>query len=519
MAIGTGTAIALSALVGAAGSAYSANRAKSAAERGSQSTGHTRLVPSDNTAGHIDRWLSNLQDIFTQRQDAGPQYFPGQIPGGGPSGLTNDLIRQLAEAEFLNTGFGGTIRDYMQGQLGNPTGLTQDAYNAISGYRPAYHDAAIQLLFSGDPIINEYISSRMSGGGFAGGGGAGAGGALDPGSIPGLGEPTNEYDRSVLAGDFLDLEANPFLQEIADTIRRESMESFENVDVPSLTSDFIGARRYGSNAFGQMQTNALEETMEAIAGSLAGLYGQNYQLERGLQDSAAGRLSALDQALIGSATSRANAGTAANAAIAQARERALLDAFGLRTQGLGLGANLISDLQSGDLSRLGMMLNAAQNDQAFQLGLLGEANANLGLEGSALAQALSGSSAADAQRAAGSWRRYQQAMDRWNYERDFPVTNSLQMLDVLKDFGATFGTHETHNTQAIPYTGQSAWQAGLLGGMGGALMGPSLKNAFSGGKNKSTSNVPDYEVGPDYFGTPNQSNVNWWDLMSTYGQR
>ena len=447
------------AVIGALGSYLSAD---AASDQPRSNMGHSRLVPSANTSGHIDRIMQEYMLEMDRRKNAGPQYFPGKPPGGGPSGQTTGMIDNLWNADWMNTGYGGSLRDYTQGQLGKVSNLQQQAFDAASGFNPRYYDDLIQqgANFS-NAGIEDYIQSRMRG---SGGGGGGTPIRIDNEAL-GLGEATNDYDRSVLAGDFLSPDSNPWISEYADVIRQQGMETL----VPQAKAAAAGARRYGSGAFAQQENEAYAD----INDDITGLYYSNYENERGRQEGAAGRLSNLDQSKVSAGASMANAQTAASASRANARESALASLLGTygnqQLQGLGIASELARAFNSDSLDAIGLMQTGAAQDNAWQAALIDGMNKNLGMELGSRQSALQGNQQADAQRAAGANSRYLAEMDRFNYERDFQMNNYLQMLDVLGRFGSQFGTQETNNIQSPPNI--NPWANALAGGFTGYQAG------------------------------------------------
>ena len=497
------TASIVAAALAAGGTAYSANQQKKAAESASQpKVIDNAVLPYDSTRGHLDRYIDGFVGSQDQYRQNGPRFYQGQMPGGGQSQGTRDAYAGLEG--IMDEGLGATIQEYIGSSLGQPTGLTQDAYNQTSNYQPAYYDSLIQGLAGGglaqDPYLQQLIerglaggaTSNANGGGFGGGGGGG-GGAVAA-DFSGLGEPTNDWMREVLDGEFLNAD-NPAVAELLDSIGREGLETYTQSVVPQIDADFNRAGRFGSGAYAQAQGIANEEYQETVGQQKAGVLNSNFQSERDRMLSALGMLNSLDQSKIASATALAGQGTSANIAGANrssqeglAREGMLLEAIlgnaGMRMDGLGMASDLTDSLYGRDNDRLSLLHGAAANDQDYQLGLLGAGNTNLGIEAGAQTAALGARSSGDASRNANAWQRWGIQNDRFNRANTWDLDSYRDGADFLTRIGSAFpqGNGSTSGVYQ-PYTDPAV--AGLLSGVGtyGASGGFSGGNSGGGGKN------------------------------------
>ena len=114
-----------------------------------------------------------------------------------------------------------------------------------------------------------------------------------------LGEAQN-FLTSVLQGQGLSPESNPFLAATISSAQRPLIEAFQNIGLPNLISQFTGAGQRvqpgGSSAFDRAGAIASGGLMNALADISTNLSGQNFQAERARQTQAVTQASQLQSA-------------------------------------------------------------------------------------------------------------------------------------------------------------------------------------------------------------------------------
>lgn len=477
----------IAAAVIAAGTAYAANEKKKAAKEAAKPVEtHSEVSPYGDVRGHLTRYIDGfIESTDTLRQN-GPQFYQGQMPGGGLSGGTQDAIAALEG--IMDSGLGADIQSFISNQMGSPTGLTQQAFDAAESYQPAYYDQLITGLMGGagqSPYLQQFIESGFgtlgstaSSGGSSGGGGVG----INFDDLL-LGEPTNDWHRAVLDGEFLNAD-NPEVAALLDSIRNEAAETYERGVVPQIDSEFNRAGRFGSNAYATAQALANEEYNESVGQQVSGVLNDNFQSERDRMLQAVALLNSLDQTKIGAGVDLAGINSQASSAAASrqsnemlAQQGMLLEAIlgeaGLRMDGMNLAGTLTDSLYGRDNDRLSIMSQTAANDQNYQLGLLGAGNDNLNLEIGALGEALGARASGDASRNSAAWNRWNINNDRFNKALTWDQDTYRDGADFLTRIGSAFpeGSNTAPGTYT-PYTDPA---------VAGALAGGS---SYMGGKNQ-----------------------------------
>lgn len=96
----------------------------------------------------------------------------------------------------------------------------------------------------------------------------------------------SEQMLKTIRGDYLNPDSNPYLAATYKAASRPMVEQFRDATMPGIDSSFIKSGRYGSGAYADQQQKA-QDVLGRNLGELAtGIYGQNYQQERGRQDQA-----------------------------------------------------------------------------------------------------------------------------------------------------------------------------------------------------------------------------------------
>lgn len=99
---------------------------------------------------------------------------------------------------------------------------------------------------------------------------------------------TSDYFHSVMNGDFLG--ANPYLSGAMDAADSATTRNFNTAVMPQLASQFSLAGRYGSGAQSQGISDASNNLATQLSNTNAGIMNQNYQFERGNQQTVGGML-------------------------------------------------------------------------------------------------------------------------------------------------------------------------------------------------------------------------------------
>lgn len=108
------------------------------------------------------------------------------------------------------------------------------------------------------------------------GAGNAAGGAASGGANP--------YTPQALGNPFT-YTPNPYLGEMANTIRQQVTDNLQRNILPGIGSAAMAAGGYGGSRQGVVEANALKDANTGLSGALSNLYGQDYNsaMSRGLQ--------------------------------------------------------------------------------------------------------------------------------------------------------------------------------------------------------------------------------------------
>lgn len=222
---------------------------------------------STNTIQNADPWagaqpfiLDILQRANAQANKPPPQFFPGQtVAGMAPETLQSQQmavqravagspLEQAAQAENLRT---------VQGQ-----------YLGLSPAQPLWNTTMQGQFLNANPNIP--FLNQSTGGQFLNA------------------SPNTQFLNSTMSGDFLG--TNPFLDATFAKAARPVTQQFTDVALPGIASMFSAAGRYGSGAQQDAVTNASDVLGRTLGDLATGIYGQNYQFERGLQQQASQQL-------------------------------------------------------------------------------------------------------------------------------------------------------------------------------------------------------------------------------------
>jgi hypothetical protein len=402
-----------------------------------------------------------------------PQFYPGQTYVG-PSQTTQQAM-QMAQQRALS---GSPL---VQGAQ-QTAGALQTAVNpALGGFADVFNRSMFnpgQNMYSGlaggqfADTQNMQRANQLYGQAGAGDPSAGFYQAMQSGQMQNAATPMAGQTAS---GAYLG--GNPFFQGAFNPAARAAEQQYSDA-MQRVNSQASQAGRYGSNAMGQLQDRATGAFAQALTDTAGKLAYENYGQERGLQESAIGRLGALSQQDIANRMSGAQGLTAGSQQTLANQMAAMQASAGLSQQDIsnrmaGAGA-LTQGYQAGlgnQLQAMGGMAGTAGQDYARQLQAAG------------MAPGLAGQDYADIQRLMDlgqTQESYQEmsladAMNRFNFEQMQPY-NKLQSY-----LSASYGAPQGMQTTQPIYRNQfgSAIGGGLtglalggpLGGLGGAALG------------------------------------------------
>lgn len=89
------------------------------------------------------------------------------------------------------------------------------------------------------------------------------------------GPPANPYTPQPLGNPFT-YTPNPYLGEMAGTIRQQVTDNLQRNILPGIGSAAVAAGGYGGSRQGVVEANALKDANTGLSGALSNLYGQDY---------------------------------------------------------------------------------------------------------------------------------------------------------------------------------------------------------------------------------------------------
>ena len=353
--------------------------------------------------------LSEAQRLY---QAGGPQYYPGQTYVG-PSQTTQRGLQALEQRAMQ----GNPLVGAAQGAVG---GAIQGQQNpAAQMYSNIYGQAGVNPT-------NQFYTGLMGG----------------------TQNPAMAGTQATASGQFLS--GNPFFQGAFAPAAQAAAQQFQTAlgDIGSAASK---AGRYGSGAMGTLQDRASGQLAKSLSDTAGQLAYQNYAQERGLQESAQGRLAGLSQQDIANRMAAAQ-GLGGNYQQALATQ---LAATG------GVGSTFASDVGR-QLTAAGMAPALAQSDYQDIQNLLAAGQAREGYTGQ--------QTAAD--------------VARFNFQQNAPQQNLANFLSgVYGNPMATMrgttqsGSADTSTLQNV--LGTAATFGGLYKNLGGSTGISNLWNAGS----------------------------------------
>jgi hypothetical protein len=275
--------------------------------------------------------LTEAQRLY---QAGGPQYYAGQT-FVSPSQTTQTGLQALEQ----------------RATMGNP--LLGAAQGAVQGAIQGQQNPAAQMYAN---IYGQAASNPSN--------------QFFTGLMGGTQNPAMAGTQATASGQFLS--GNPFFQGAFNPAAQAATQQFQTAigDIGSAASK---AGRYGSGAMGTLQDRASSQLAKSLSDTAGQLAYQNYAAERGMQESAQGRLGALAQQNIANQMAGATG-------LGQNYQQAL--ATQLAATG-GVGSTFSSDVGR-QLTAAGMAPGLAQADYQDIQNLLSAGQAREGYTGQQL---------------------------------------------------------------------------------------------------------------------------------------
>lgn len=242
--------------------------------------------------------------------------------------------------------------------------LNQQSQNALNAIiqrgQGTYNDAVMgnnaAAMSNGNDTISQLLAKYAQGGGAAN---QAATNVINSNTdatkvLSGLANGTDassQYLKSVLGGQYLNA-GNPYLSKAVDAASADATRNFQTAVMPQLASQFSLAGRYGSGAQSQGISDATNNLAQQLSQTAAGIYNQNYQNERGLQQGASGILSGIQSGAAGTL------GGLQGSAINTLSNNMNQNAQNLSSRSVA-GTQLLPQAQAMDYNNLNQALNAA----------------------------------------------------------------------------------------------------------------------------------------------------------------
>lgn len=445
-----------SAVVGAAGSAYSANKQAKAAKKGSSS----ETAPWSEQSPYLKEAFKEGQTIY---QDAkGTPYFEGDLYAklnGVQTGAiqgTQDWTGGMGQ-QLVNGASGAAL-----GSMGNATMAGQNASQFANGNFGVTSGA-------NQGVINGVNGTALGGMGQLGSAIGAANGALGMAS----GDPTQANISA--AGQYAD---NPYLQGQIDAASNDAVQALGR-NLVGLNNQASAGGNLNSSRTGAAEAVATQETADRIARTSADMRSAAYQNGLGLAEQARG-------------TNLQGTLSAGN------------QFSGMVGQGLQAGGNSMGfgedqrqfDTQARVNGNEQLLRSGSLGLDAAQLGnTMGLGNQNANLTAGGVLQA-------DAQ------GQMDANFQQWQGQ-------DARANDLLQRYMQTIGGQSWGNqsTSTQPYTGQGAVLSGVQGAIGAAsgalgIMGQVRGNSGSGGGGPSGTSTGGIYGGGTY--TPSNGNTIHW---------
>lgn len=227
--------------------------------------------------------LTEAQRLY---QAGGPQYYPGQTYVG-PSQTTQAGLQALEQRAMQGSPLVGAAQGAVQGAIQGQQSPAAQMYQNIygqAGYNPTSQFFSGLMGGTQNPAMAGYANLRP---------GTDAGASVFSQLAYGSSaNPAMQGTQQTASGAFLG--GNPFFQGAFNPAAQAATQQFQTAigDIGSAASK---AGRYGSGAMGTLQERASGQLAKSLSDTAGQLAYQNYAQERGLQESAQGRLAGLSQ--------------------------------------------------------------------------------------------------------------------------------------------------------------------------------------------------------------------------------
>lgn len=403
-------------------------------------------------------------------QGAGQNYL-NQTAGGNFGGAGQGQLASAASGNFSGAGLGALSNLATQGQLGGNAGgfLSGLASGSLSGGGQGFQQLGQTSQGNFTGAAGNAMLSLMEGTGTS---------------------ADQDYLRNATQGQFVN--SNPYLSDMATAANQGISDQFRNAIAPGLASQFSAAGRTGSGASIDANAMAQRNLLQAMGNNTTSIYGNAYNMERGLQQNAA--LSLQQQ--------RANAANQLTGYQQQASNQLANFQTGAATQLGGMQANAIGQLGATQFNAANalsqLQANAASTQAGLQMGAGQQLNANYnferGMQDNAVGRQglFAANDYADLSQIADIGAQQDQRqqnlinaeMDKFNYNQQLPFQNLAQLNSILTG-AAPYASQSSSQTNRMPsnpvasgmgmlnmYNGLS--KAGMFGGLGGAMGGGML---------------------------------------------
>lgn len=463
-------------------------KSKSQPRTTTQSQTQTR-APWAQTVPYLNDIMGNAAGIYHGFTPTNPYSQP--FRGGGASPETKAVAGDITGlyrggSPFLDAA-SGAMPDLLAADPSNPFKQQMLGGGQVANpYINNFIQAAMQQGFGGPGQGGDLLGGGTS---YGGGGTISFGGG---GPVGGASSTATDFINRTLGGDFLN--ANPYQDAVDAAIRRQAEKAFTETQLPQIQSQLALGGNWTSGIRQALQQQAATQNAQNTTDAIANQRYQNYQNERGLQNSALGTQAQLDAA--GMAARASGAGAAASAMAARnanqiAQQRLALDRQ-LGFAGLGLQG---MDLLSGDQQfNQNILQQASQAQDAYNLGLLGFKGDLLGLAPGLESARYTGPVAAgqlyqgiDQQNAAGALANYGNQVAGQQWANQLPWDQLSQYANLLFPLATGFGSSTGSGSQTIPGQPRDPFGDLLSGAMGGYMAGQGLQGLGGGGGGYGTA--------------------------------
>lgn len=239
-----------------------------------------------STTQKADPWSGvqpYLKGLYSNANDLSSQGGPQVAQNSGVAGFTPEM--QSALSAILSRSGGSGLEGQAQSLTSNIASgtdpLSQSASANSNNVNQAYNglNRSLADVYNGSTAQGGAYNSMING--------TDASSQAYQGMLNG-GDAQSMYLKDVIGGKYLN--NNPYLSAATDAANSDTTRQFQSAVMPQLASQFSMAGRYGSGAQSQGISDATNNLAKQISNTNANIYNQDYQMERGNQNSAAGLL-------------------------------------------------------------------------------------------------------------------------------------------------------------------------------------------------------------------------------------